>query len=64
MPDPGPFGETFLEASALAIVAASWVKRPSGGNVETVLPPATQRWLPPDFDLLLPRGRDFLPLVQ
>jgi hypothetical protein len=31
MPDPGPFGETFFEASVLAIVAALLVKSPGGG---------------------------------
>lgn len=37
MPDCGPFGETFLEARDLAIVDASLVNNPGGGNVETVL---------------------------
>ena len=36
IPDPGPLGETFLDASVLAIVEALFVKRPAGGNVETV----------------------------
>src|SRR5215470_5867928 len=36
-PDCGPFGETFLEASVLAIVAALFVNRPVGGCVESVL---------------------------
>ena len=36
IPEPGPFGETFLDASDLAIVSASLVKSPGGGKVETV----------------------------
>jgi hypothetical protein len=42
MPEAGPLGETFFEASVRAMVAASWVKRPAGGCVESVLTPATQ----------------------
>jgi len=37
MPEPGPFGETFFDASVRAIVAASFVKRPAGGWVESVV---------------------------
>lgn len=47
MPDPGPFGETFFEASERAIVAASLVKSPFGGCVESVVTVATQRIAPP-----------------
>lgn len=36
IPEPGPFGETFLDARELAIVFASFVKSPGGGKVETV----------------------------
>jgi hypothetical protein len=36
IPDPGPLGETFFEASERAIVSAPFVKSPSGGNEETV----------------------------
>jgi hypothetical protein len=36
MPDPGPFGETSLEANARAIVAALLLKSPFGGWVESV----------------------------
>lgn len=43
MPEPGPFGETFFEASHRAIVAASLVNKPSGGKVEVLLTLATQR---------------------
>jgi hypothetical protein len=43
MPDAAPFGETFFDASVLAIVAALRLKRPSGGWVESVLTFATQR---------------------
>jgi hypothetical protein len=31
IPEPGPFGDTFLEASVFAIVAAFWVNNPAGG---------------------------------
>lgn len=40
MPDCGPLGETFFEARDLAMVGASFVNRPGGGKVETVLTPA------------------------
>ena len=43
MPDPGPFGETRLLASDLAILAALWLKRPRGGWVESVFTLRTQR---------------------
>src|SRR6185312_2560404 len=36
IPEPGPLGETFLDARDFAIVSASLVKSPSGGKVETV----------------------------
>jgi hypothetical protein len=45
MPEPGPLGETFLEANDRAIVEASFVKRPLGGAVESVFTAATQRFL-------------------
>jgi hypothetical protein len=44
MPDPGPLGETFFEASDRAIVAASLVKSPSGGNVDAVFTFETHRF--------------------
>jgi len=44
MPDPGPFGETRLEASVRAIVAALFVNNPAGGWVESVFTLATQRF--------------------
>jgi len=31
MPEPGPVGETFLEANVRAIVAALLVNKPGGG---------------------------------
>jgi hypothetical protein len=31
IPEAGPFGDTFRDASLLAIVAASFVKRPDSG---------------------------------
>jgi hypothetical protein len=41
-PDVGPFGETFLEARARAIVSAFFVNNPGGGCVETVVTSETQ----------------------
>jgi hypothetical protein len=31
IPEPGPFGETFLEAKVRAMVAASLLNNPAGG---------------------------------
>ena len=45
MADPIPLGLTFLVAMMRAIVSASFVKVPSGGNVETVFTSRTQRLL-------------------
>ena len=42
IPDPGPLGETFLEAKVRAMVLASFVNRPGGGNVDSVFTRATQ----------------------
>jgi len=42
IPDRGPFGETLREANVRAIVAASFVNRPRGGCVESVVTLATQ----------------------
>jgi hypothetical protein len=50
MPEPGRLGETFFDASDRAMVSASFVKRPLGGNVETVFTDATQRLLERDLD--------------
>src|ERR1700733_12383714 len=36
MPEAGPLGEAFFEASALAMAEALWLKRPSSGWVESV----------------------------
>ncbi len=41
MPDAGPLGDTFFEARCLATVAASWLKSPSSGYVDSVLTFAT-----------------------
>jgi hypothetical protein len=43
IPEPGPLGETFFEASTLAIVGALAVKSPGGGCVESVVTFATHR---------------------
>ena len=43
MPEVGPLGETFFEASDRAIVDASLVKSPFGGWVESVVTFATHR---------------------
>jgi hypothetical protein len=44
IPDWGPFGETFFEASTRAIVAALLVKSPEGGWVESAFTLAIQRF--------------------
>lgn len=45
MPDPGPFGETSLEANVRAIVAALLLKSPFGGWVESVFTLDIHRFL-------------------
>jgi hypothetical protein len=54
MPEANPLGETLLEASTLATVAALLVKRSFGGCVESVLTSATHR--PAPFVLFFFRG--------
>ena len=44
MPDPGPLGETLLDASSLAIVAALFVNSPARGCVESGVTLATHRF--------------------
>ncbi len=46
IPEAGPLGDTFGEANVRAISGALLVKRPGGGNVETVLTPWTHLRLP------------------
>jgi hypothetical protein len=53
MPEPMPFGLTRGDANVRAIVSASFVNNPPGGNVETVFTVCTQR-----RDFL--RGRAFV----
>ena len=36
IPEPGPFGDTFLEANVLAITKALFLNNPGGGRVESV----------------------------
>ena len=60
MPEPGPFGETFFDASDRAMVAASLVKSPSGGKVDTVFTPATHRLLDRDLEPRADFPRAFL----
>jgi len=43
IPEPGPFGETFGDASVRAMVLARLLNSPAGGCVESVLTLATQR---------------------
>jgi len=43
IPDPGPLGETFFDASVRAMVAALRLNSPSGGWVESVVTPADHR---------------------
>jgi hypothetical protein len=49
MPEPGPLGDTLFDARDRAMVAASFVNSPLGGNVETVFTPATQFLLDRDL---------------
>jgi hypothetical protein len=49
IPDPIPFGLTFLLAMTLATVSASWLKVSRGGKVETVFTRATHRLLAVGF---------------
>lgn len=49
IPEPGPLGDTFFEASVLAMTDALLVNSPRGGNVETVFTPAIQRLFPLRF---------------
>jgi hypothetical protein len=44
-PDPGPFGDTFGDARDRAMVRVSFVNKPAGGCVESVLTRATHRFL-------------------
>ena len=62
MPEAGPFGDTFFEASEPAIVAGSLVNSPFWGWVESVVTLATQRLRlrPPLFPLVFAADRDFL----
>jgi len=53
MPEPGPLGETFLEANDRAMVAASFVNKPFAGCVESVVTFATQRFDDFLFDFFL-----------
>jgi hypothetical protein len=46
MPEDGPFGDTFFEARLRAIVAASFLKSPSCGYVDSVFTPADHFRLP------------------
>jgi hypothetical protein len=52
-------GEILLDASDLALVAASSVNNPSGGWVESPVTPATQR----PFDELFLDGADFFAVI-
>jgi len=45
MPEAGPFGETFFEASERAMTGALLVKRSLGGWVESVVTVFTHRFL-------------------
>jgi hypothetical protein len=53
IPDAGPFGDTRFDASDRAMVAASFVNRPSGGWVESVLTFATHRRRVPEAFIFL-----------
>jgi len=43
MPEAGPFGDTFFDASVRAMRGALFRNKPSGGYVDSVLTRATQR---------------------
>jgi len=43
MPEAGPFGDTFFDASVRAMRGALFRNKPSGGCVDSVLTRATQR---------------------
>jgi len=45
IPEEGPFGDTFFDASSRAIVAALFVNSPFSGCVESVFTFATQRFV-------------------
>src|SRR5438552_1422873 len=71
IPDPGPLGETFFDARARAMVAASLVNKPSGGCVDSVVTLAAQRFFGGDIsgswvldDLLLANGDLHSPGLQ
>ena len=44
-PEPGPFGDTFFDASVLAMVVALRVNSPAGGCVESVVTLDTHRFV-------------------
>jgi hypothetical protein len=56
MPEDGPFGETFFEARLRAIVAASFLKSPSCGYVDSVFTPADHFRLPFELRCAAPRA--------
>src|SRR5262245_9367149 len=58
IPDPIPFGLTFLLARLRAIDSAFFVNSPSGGNVETVLTPCTHFFC---FAINITPSPDFFP---
>jgi hypothetical protein len=64
MPDEGPFGETFFDASDRAMTGALLVKRSFGGWVESVVTVFTQRFFEGGFESWLAArcrvGVDFL----
>jgi hypothetical protein len=54
IPEPIPLGLTLVLAIVRAIDSASLVKVPSGGKVETVYTPRTQRFLSAFFSAIIP----------
>jgi hypothetical protein len=57
IPEPGPFGDTFFEASVRAIVSGSLVKSPSGGNVESVFTFPDHFFAAVDMDIDFPKRK-------
>jgi hypothetical protein len=53
IPEPGPFGDTFLDARVRAIVGALFLNSPAGGYVDSVFTLPDHRLAP----LILPAPR-------
>lgn len=63
MPDAGPLGDTFFEASERAMAIALLVKRSLGGWVESVVTVFTQRFPADFFAAGFVEGADFFAAI-